>query len=199
MAFSRLTFRLSSGLIAKEVSLKTVIRLMATAVATMLVCALIHPSSPASAQTPSLQGTFTLDSAASQDIKAAVDKVADQMSFLTRSIARSRLMATNPPVSRIAISFSGKNVTIQAADSAAITTRTDGTPIDWVGEDGENVKVSTVWAGATLKRSLVNPNGMRVNTYAVDPTGNTLTLDVLITASQLPQPLAYKLVFRRSK
>ena len=52
--------------------------------------------------------------------------------------------------------------------------------------------------GGKLKRSVVGKNGMRVSTYGLDPTGNTLTLQVVITASQLPQPLDYKLVFRRS-
>jgi hypothetical protein len=172
---------------------------MAAAFATMLVCALIHPLSGASAQTPSLQGTFTLDSGASQDIKKAVDKVADQMNFIKAPIARRRLMASNPPVNKLAISFSGQDVTIQAGDNAALTTRTDGTPIDWTGEDGEQLKVSTVWAGATLKRSLAAPNGLRVNTYGLDPTGNILTLEVVVTAAQLPQPLSYRLVFRRNK
>lgn len=175
--------------------MKTAIRLAAAALITMLVGILSQPSGVAS---PGLAGTYMLDRGASQDVGKAVETVVEQMSFLVRSIARERLMAANPLPPRIAISFVDNAVTIQTGDGQAITTPTDGTPIDWTQEDGDAAKISAVWEGGKLKRSVVSKNGMRVSTYGLDPTGNTLTLQVVITASQLPQPLDYKLVFRRS-
>jgi len=175
--------------------LKTVIRLVAAAFVTVLVGALSQSSGAAS---PGLQGTYTLDRGASQDIGKAVDAVVDQLSFLVRSTARQRLMAANPLLSRVVISFAGKNVTIRAGDGAAITTPTDGTPVDWTQEDGDEAKVSTVWAGAKLVRSVVGRNGTRTNTYGLDPTGKTLTLEVVLQSSQLPSAVDYRLVFRKS-
>ena len=171
--------------------MKTVIRLVAAAFVALLV---VHPPGIAS---PSLQGTYTLDPRASQDIGKAVDAVVAQLSFLVRSTARQRLMAANPLLSRIVITFAGQNVTIRSGDGAAITTPTDGTPVDWTQEDGDETKISTVWAGAKLKRSVVAPNGTRINTYGLDPPGKTLTLEVVVQSSQLPQDVVYKLVFRR--
>ena len=52
--------------------------------------------------------------------------------------------------------------------------------------------------GAKLKRSVVARNGTRINTYGLDPTGKTLTLEVVVQSSQLPQNVDYRLVFRRS-
>jgi hypothetical protein len=167
------------------------------ALATMLVWAVIQPPRQAHAQASSLQGTYDLDGGASQDIGKAIDKVAGQMSFLAAPVARKRLMATNPPVRRITISYTDKDVTIQADGGAALRTPADGTPIDWTREGGEKVKVSTIWEGAQLKRSLASRDGVRVNTYRLDATGNTLTLDVMVTGAQLPQALIYRLLYRR--
>jgi hypothetical protein len=114
---------------------------LAAALATMPIWAVIQPPRQAHAQVPSLQGTYDLDGGASQDIGTAIDKVADAMSFLAAPMARKRLMATNPPVRRITISYTDKEVTIQADGGAALRTPADGTPIDWTREGGETVKV----------------------------------------------------------
>jgi hypothetical protein len=175
--------------------LKKAFRLVA-ALAALLAA---QPIGGVSAQGPSLQGTYLLDSGASQDIRKAIDKVAGQMGFLAAPVARKRLMATNPPVHKLVISYTDKDVSIQADDGAAVTTPADGTPVEWTRENGETVKVSTVWDGAALRRSLASKDGVRVNTYRLDPAGNILTLDVVVTGAQLPQPLTYRLVYRRGR
>src|SRR5215470_5737377 len=102
----------------------------------MLVSAAGNPGR-AVAQAPNLQGNYTFDAGASQSIKAAVDKVADQMSFLIRGMVQSRLMAANPPISTVAIVLAGNDATITWNGNITVKTTTDGTPIDWTAPDGE--------------------------------------------------------------
>jgi hypothetical protein len=177
--------------------LKTVIRFTVVAFAIMLVTAVGHPGR-AVAQAPNLAGNYTLDAGASQSIKAAVDKVAEQMSFLIRGIVKDRLMAANPPVNTVAIVLAGNDATITWNGNMTVKTPTDGTPVDWTAPDGEKGKLSTVWAGPVLKRTLTSGNGQRGNAYSLDPSGKVLTLEVTISSSQLPAPVNYKLVFRRN-
>jgi len=163
----------------------------------MLVSAVGNPGR-AVAQAPNLQGNYTFDAGASQSIKAAVDKVAEQMSFLIRGIVKDRLMAANPPVNTVAIVLAGNDATITWNGSMTVKTATDGTPVDGKAPHGEKGKLSTVWAGPVLKRTLTSGNGQRANAYSLDPSGKVLTLDVTISSSQLPAPVDYKLVFRRN-
>ena len=178
--------------------MKTVIRSTVVALAIMLVSAVGNPPGRAMAQAPNLAGNYTFDAGASQSIKAAVDKVADQMSFLIRGIVKDRLMAANPPISTVAIVLAGNDATITWNGSMSVKTSTDGTPVDWTAPDGEKGKLSTVWGGPVLKRTLTSGNGQRLNAYSVDPSGKVLTLEVTISSSQLPAPVNYKLVFRRN-
>ena len=177
--------------------MKTVIRSTVVALAIMLVTAVGNPGR-AMAQAPNLAGNYTLDAGASQSISAAVDKVADQMSFLIRGIVKDRLMKANPPVNTVAIVLAGNEATITRNGSMTVKSTTDGTPIDWTAPDGEKGKLSTVWAGPVLKRTLASGNGQRANAYSLDPSGKVLTLEVTISSSQLPAPVNYKLVFRRN-
>ena len=177
--------------------MKTVIRSTVVALAIMLVTAVGNPGR-AMAQAPNLAGNYTLDAGASQSISAAVDKVADQMSFLIRGIVKDRLMKANPTVNTVAIVLSGNEATITWNGSMTVKSTTDGTPIDWTAPDGEKGKLSTVWAGPVLKRTLTSGNGQRANAYSLDPSGKVLTLEVTISSSQLPAPVNYKLVFRRN-
>ena len=178
--------------------MKTVIRFTVVAFAIMLVTAVGNPPGRAMAQAPNLAGNYTLDAGASQNIKDAVDKVADQMSFLIRGIVKDRLMKANPTVNTVAIVLAGNEATITWNGSMTVKSTTDGTPIDWTAPDGEKGKLSTVWAGPVLKRTLTSGNGQRANAYSLDPSGKVLTLEVTISSSQLPAPVNYKLVFRRN-
>src|SRR5204862_556756 len=135
---------------------------------------------------------------ARQNTKAAGNKPAEQMSLRMRGTVRDRLMAANPPVNTVAIVLAGNDATIPRNGSMTVKTATDGTPVDWTAPDGEKGKLSTVWAGPVLKRTLTSGNGQRANAYSLDPSGKVLTLEVTISSSQLPAPVNYKLVFRRN-
>jgi hypothetical protein len=152
-------------------------------------------------QAPSLQGTYTLDAAASDDVRKAIESAVRGMRWPVQGIARSRLEKTNlPPYQRVVIQLepSPTGVSITTDGRAPIRTSADGTPIDWTREDKEKFKVSTVLKIGPLEQTFKSKDGQRVNTYSISADGKTLILDVSVTSGRLPRPLTYKLVYKRT-
>lgn len=146
---------------------------------------------------PALQGTYTLDVSASDDINKAIDHTVTRMNALKRPIARSRLQKVNQPYRRVVIAHSGSEVSITTDDRAPIVTSPDGTPIQWRREDGEQFDVSTRWKDGKLEQTFKAEDGQRVNTYTISPDGKQLTLEAWVTSSRLPRPLSYTLVYNK--
>jgi hypothetical protein len=178
--------------------MKSFFRLGAAALLAAVVCA-VGPLATARAQAPNLAGSYLLDDpTAVPDIKKAVDKVADQMGFFAASVARDRLIAANKPAGMIVIAMAGNEVTTRFDQDQPIRTPADGSTIDWTRDDGEKVKVTTSWMGATLKRAVAGKDATRTTSFSLDASGKVLTLQIQITSEHLPQPLAYQLTYRRN-
>lgn len=177
-------------------------RLNAVTLYIMLLCSILLLSlSSVSAQkpkTPSLQGTYTLNTALSDDIKKEIEVAIKGMNLLIKPSARSRLRKTNVPYKQIAISYTEAEVSITTDQLPPLRTPVNGTPVDWTREDGEKIKVSTVWESGKLKRTFKGEEGQRVNTYSISADGKTLTMQVNVTSPHLPRPLTYKLIYQRS-
>jgi hypothetical protein len=149
-------------------------------------------------QTPCLQGTYTLDAAASDDVNKAIEDAVKEVNFFFRPIARSNLRKINVSPKQISISFIDTDVSIKNDQHPPVRTPVNGVPVDWKREGEEKVKVSTVWENGNLKRTFEAGAGQRINTYILSTDGKTLTLQVKVTSSHLPQPLTYKLVYKRA-
>lgn len=150
------------------------------------------------AQTPSLVGTFVWDSAASDDVRKAINDGTHHMSFITKPFARKRLRATNVPYRRIVIALDSTHLSLQTDQRAPILIPQDGSPIEWTREDGEVLQVSLRWQGDTLHVTFRAGDGTRENRYALAPDGRTMHMHVTITSPRLPGPIEYTLAYRRS-
>ena len=169
--------------------------------ASALVLALIATTAvTAGAQggTPSLQGSYTYDASASDNIKKAIDAAVAKMNFVTRPIARGRLTKTNQPYQQLEISYTDAQVTIKTDSRAPIVTPANGTPIKWTREDGEKFDVNTRWDKGTLAETFSAEDGQRVNTFSISPDGSVLSMHVTVTSPKLSAPLTYTVKYRRS-
>jgi hypothetical protein len=180
-------------------------KLKALSLCAALLCGAALPSpAPAFARKPAkgIDGTYVLDDpAAAETVTKAIDAAVKGIGWKTR-FARARLKKTNlPPYRRIVIRVGvrAESVSITTDGRAPIVTPPDGTPIDWVREDKEKLKVSTTVAAAAgpLKQTFKSEDGERVNTYSVSGDGNTLTMQVAVNSSSLPRPATYALKYRR--
>ena len=178
--------------------MKSIFRLGAAGLLAVLLCAVLSPGS-AWPQMPNLAGRYHLDDpAAMQNIRKAVDKVADRMGFLIAPIAHDRLMDANQPARQIFISMAGNEVTVQFDQDQPITGPADGSTIDWTRDDGEKVRVTTVWQGTTLQRAVAGKQATRTVRFTLDGSGQILTVQIQIVSSRLPLPVAYPLTYRRN-
>ncbi len=156
-------------------------------------------SAPAHAQSTAFEGSFVYVPQASQSIDKAIEKGVARMNFITRPVARGRLKKTNQPYQKLVIAHTPTEVRITTDDRAPITTPANGTPVRWTREDGEKFDVSTEWENGRLEQTFKADDGQRVNTFAISPDGNTLTMNVVVTSPRLPSPVMYDLVFRRQR
>lgn len=170
-----------------------------------LLCALfavfafaLSATAQATGNRATLDGTYTLNRAASDDINRAIDGAVAKMNFVTRPIARGRLRRTNQPYQRLVIAHTQQQVSVTTDNRAAIRTPANGTPIKWTREDGEVFDVSTEWENGTLEQTFKAEDGSRTNTFSLSPDGRTLTMNVTITSPRLSGPLRYKMVFNRA-
>lgn len=157
-------------------------------------------AAPAGAQQggAALDGTYTLNRAASDDVNRAIEAAVSRMNFVTRPIARGRLRRTNQPYQRVVISHTNNQVSIVTDTRAPIRTPANGTPVKWRREDGEMFDVSTEWENGRLEQTFSAEDGRRVNVYSLSADGRTLTMEVTVTSPRLAQPLRYKMVFNRA-
>lgn len=182
-------------------------RLLALPIALLLlIAATRHPAHPRgvqepaavpAAQSPGLQGTFTLVSGPDV-VTTAINTGTASMNFIKRPIARSRLKKTNlPPYAWVKIEHTPAEVSIEMDGRKPILTPADGKTIKWTREDGEIFDVNTVWEGSTLKETFVAGDGSRENLFEPAADGQTMTMQVTIRSPQLKQPIVYKLEYRR--
>jgi hypothetical protein len=150
-----------------------------------------------SEQQAKLDGVYSLNAAASDDIKAAIDKGTADMNFLIRGIARDRIAETNPAYKQVEISRDESTVSVQFDKGNPIKVPLDGSVGHWTSEDGTKDDVTAKLSDAKLVLLFKGGGGQRVDTFDLAPDGKTLQLHIKITASRMPAPVAYKLVYQR--
>lgn len=170
-------------------------------------CALALPcasEAPATAQEggddarAALSGTFVLDEpvgAARQRVHAAIDRVAEDVSFFLRSFARSRLRDKNPIHRRIRTEVRGDRVVVSYDDD-----RYESRDGRWrtVTATGERVQLLQQVRGRRIYQRFRGDDGTKQMVLTLSEDGRHLWLDVTVTSERLPTPLRYRLRFRRA-
>lgn len=149
------------------------------------------------AQPADLQGVYTIDAAASDDIGTAITRGTADMNFAIRSLARNRTAKTNPRYERVEIRRSDTTVSVRYDARPAIEIPVDGRAVPWVREDGSTYNVSVQCSPAQLVMYFESGTGNRTNTLVLQPDGTTLKFNVKLTSSYLPAPIVYTLTYRR--
>ncbi len=151
-----------------------------------------------------LAGEYRRDSAASDDVNAAIDRAVREMNALTRPIGRRRLQGTNQPPANVRFTVSSDSLFILYSGQPEVRARRNGSPRAWRNAAGEEftVRVTAVNdpdGGITVRQSFEAEDGRRENTWRLDPSGAVLRLEVRVSSPRLPQPLRYRQVFQRAR
>jgi hypothetical protein len=121
-----------------------------------------------------------------------------KLNFVTRDIARERLKKLNPAYRHIAISSSPNAISVTVDNQPSLRAPANGAPVAWVGPDGGKVNASMQLVGRRLAQTFTSADGRRINNCTLGPDGQTLTIQVTETSSQLPQTITYRQVYRRA-
>lgn len=153
-------------------------------------------SLPAIAQ-PSGPATYEVTDAPAKT-KAAIDKgiegAVEDMSFITRPIARGKLEKSNTAFKSISINVTKSTISIQHDDRKAIVSA--GKPVLWTRDDGEKFKVTQVAEGGKIVQTYTSDDGKKVMTYNFSDDNKKLKVDVLVTSGKLGGPVKYSLNYQ---
>ncbi len=159
---------------------------------------LLALASPQSlADNPKMAGHYVYVPERSAKVADAVEKTVQEVNFVIRPIARSRLNKTNQPYQNITLATAPEKLSITTDKRAPIVTPADGKPVKWKREDGETLDVSMKWQGEALQETFAADDGKRVNLYELSPDGRELKMLVTVSSKRLPRPLVYTLVYQR--
>ncbi|MEN9353537.1 MAG: hypothetical protein RL318_862 [Fibrobacterota bacterium] len=150
-----------------------------------------------SAQLHDFEGRFLREDAKSADPSKAIDLATQDMSFVTRPLARDRLRKSNKPVPSLWIKENGSNVDIGYGNTDLISCPSNGKSIAWE-RNGEKAQLSIKLQGGVLVQTFQGEEGAKRNSFQLSPDGNELTLETRITSPRLPAPVVYRTVFRRT-
>ena len=141
---------------------------------------------------------YTLIPDSSDDIKVAVNRTVEHMSFITRPIARGRLNKTNPLPQHVQITQTNDTIAVAFDDGNPVSTPLNGDTVPWRSSlTHEDYQAHATRSGDTTSQVIVAPDGARTNAYVFTENGTRLELRVTISSHRLPQPLTYTLRFRR--
>lgn len=154
---------------------------------------------PAAAPKDRFAGNYTFVGGQKQKdaLEAAIDKATDDMSFITRPIARSRLREKTKIRATMGFAFGGGNITWTASDVPAAVSPEDGSYGSYKS-GSDTLKLSQkINAAGQLLQSFVAEDGSRKNTYTLSADGKTLTVNIVLTSSKLPAPVSYALTYQK--
>lgn len=145
-----------------------------------------------------LSGTWELSGSRDQAqarVNRAIDEAASHVSWIKRSFARSRLREKNPVRDRVRTEVSGENVTIEYGDMEYTTRESQWQTVTALGEPTQLLQQVV---GDSIYQTFRSEEGEKVTIYRISEDGNRLTLDIIVTSPQLPEPLRYELSYRRT-
>jgi hypothetical protein len=128
-----------------------------------------------------------------EKMRAEVDEVVSEMSFLIRGVARSRLRDECQPYNEIQIRLADEQVWIRT-DLGVLTSPLDE-PVMRDGHDGKKVRVHRWLRDGELHETLSTSRGSRTNHYRV--RGEQLHVDSTIRSSRLPRPVKFTYTYQR--
>jgi hypothetical protein len=143
-------------------------------------------------------GTYTLVPELSDDIDAAIKRATQRMNFFVRPIARLRLRKVNR--THQTLEFHVDSLMLHSAydHKPAIVSPRDGVMTRWTREDGEEFSVTSSVAGDSVVQTFHAKDGQRENVVTLSEDGSMLTVRITIRSPRLPDPLTYRLVYRRT-
>jgi hypothetical protein len=132
-------------------------------------------------------------------IRAAIESVVVDMAPARESIARRRLLASDPPIPSVTITPRGEGLVIDYTGGRRNETQQLGTFASNPTADGGTVDVKHDVIGSRIRETYRERRGGAVHLFSLSGDGRELTLEATIRSPHLPAPISYSLVFERTR
>lgn len=159
------------------------------------------PPAPAPAPAPDphapFAGTFKWVGGPSEQAawKAAIDKSTENLFFLIRGMARSKLASSFKIEPTMTFTFENGMIRAHSTGLDPLSPE-NGAWVDYK-PDGGKAKLSQKVTGPKLVQIIAADDGKRVNEWVAQPDGVTLKVLVTITSPQLSGPCIYTLTYKK--
>ena len=144
-----------------------------------------------------LEGSWIWVERESDSIDRAIERGVADLGFVIRPVARRRLRSTTQPYRRIRLDLAHGDVATEYDGREPIRSPADGSVTRWQREDGEMLELATTLRDGVLVQTFTATDGSRENAFSPSTDGERLTLRVTIRSDRLPDPIVYRLVYRR--
>jgi len=168
---------------------------MRRALTSFLTLALLAPAALV-AQAPGWDGDYVLDPERSDNVLEAVKKATETLNFALKPILRKKLEGTEKPAQNLNI-LKGSAVTLRVEKNLPFTAA-PGSPAKWKRNDGEAFEVSLEDPAPGFTLSFRQDDVVRTQAFSLSEDGRTLTVSVTLRHPKVPEPVRYKLVYRKA-
>jgi len=128
---------------------------------------------------------------------AAIDDCVDEMLFIARPFARSRLRSATGISRDIAFDVNEAVLAIESSGDQPLLVPLQGPPVRYVSEAGDRLQTTLRRKGEKLILRTASDQGAEERVLTLSPDGEKLLIDVTILAERLPIPVRYRLSYRR--
>lgn len=148
------------------------------------------------AQAPSWDGDYVLDPERGDNVVEAVRRATETLNFALKPILRKKLEGSEKPPQNLNL-LKGSGVTLRIEKNLPFTAA-PGSPARWKRTDGEAFEVSMEDLAPGFALSFRQDEVVRTQRFGLSEDGRTLTLDVTLRHPKVPEPVRYKLVYRKA-
>jgi hypothetical protein len=130
-------------------------------------------------------------------VPAAVERSVDGMFFISRGIAYDRLLRNCEICSSYVLSFTPSQVMVSGPCQLPDISPADGREVEHRTKLDETSQLSQRFVDGALVQEFRGEGGSRRVVWKLDPDGETLHVQMVISSHHLPHPVDYTLTYRR--
>ncbi len=143
-------------------------------------------------------GRWVLDRGRSDNLEQAVDRALEMENFVTRMMARKRILKSAKIPETMAIALVGNGVLVTTELQSPPIVPLGGAPIIWMRPKGAPVKMRMTFVMSQLVETFETDFGTRTQYFSLSNDRKSLSVDVEVASARLGRKIAHRVWFTRS-
>jgi hypothetical protein len=127
----------------------------------------------------------------------AIERSVQALPGLFHDLARKRLTEVNTIPGSVRMFMDGDDLVVIYGDQQPQRAPLDGSPRKWRNRDGDEIQLAHELRGGKLVQTTRGKGGHRVMVWSFDPERGLLRVKSTMASSRLPEPVRYRLTFKK--